>query len=218
MQHDFWLARWRDNMIGFHQDQASPALQRFYSQLRVAPGDRVFLPMCGKSLDMPWLEQQGQRVLGVELSPIAVKSFFVENGRTATVTVAGDFEAHDSGDIEILCGDYFRLPGALFADVQAVFDRASLIALPPDMRRRYANKMTELVRPGSRMLLVTMEYPQQQMDGPPFSVLEPEIRDLYGDHFSITVLNEEDILAAEPKFRDRGLDSLVEKTYLLQRE
>lgn len=218
MEHDFWHARWRDNMIGFHRADINPALLNHLDSLQLAPGDRVFVPLCGKSLDLAWLQQQGLRVLGVELSPIAAADFFNEQGTPASVTPVDGFESYRSGDIEILCGDFFALEKENLEGVRGVYDRAAMIALPPEMRRFYAAKMSDLLAPGCRLLLVTMEYAQEQMDGPPFSVTEQEVRDLYGDHFGITVLDSEDLLAKEPNFRERGLTHLVGKTYLLERK
>jgi len=218
MEHDFWHARWRDNQIGFHREDINPALLKHLDSLQLADGDRVFVPLCGKSLDLAWLEKQGLRVLGVELSPIAAATFFEEQGLDASVSKMDGFESYRGGDIEILCGDFFVLDKETMKDVRGVYDRAAMIALPPEMRRPYAAKMTDLLAPGCRLLLVTMEYPQEQMGGPPFAVMEQEVRDLYGDHFGITVLESEDLLAKEPGFRERGLTRLVGKTYLLERK
>ena len=217
MQKEFWLDRWQQNQIGFHQEEGNPALREFAGELKIAPGDLVFVPLCGKSLDLEWLRQQGYRVLGVELSTIAIKNFFVEQGKEASVTTHDAFQSYRNGDIEILCGDYFDLDADMFTDVRAVFDRAALIAMPPEMRQSYADKIAELLQSGTRILLVTMEYPDNQMQGPPFSVPEQNVRDLYEKNFSISVLQENDILAREPRFRERGLTSMVEKIYLLEK-
>jgi len=217
MQKEFWIERWQQNQIGFHQEEGNPALREYASELKLAPGDLVFVPLCGKSHDLEWLRQQGYRVMGVELSSIAANDFFVEHGQEVTITPRDPFQSYRSGDIEILCGDYFELGADMFTDVRAVFDRAALIAMPPEMRSAYVDKIGELVLPGTRILLVTMEYPQDQMQGPPFSVPEENVREMYGAEFSISVLKENDILAREPRFRERGLTSMVEKIYLLQK-
>jgi len=217
MQKEFWLERWQQNQIGFHQEEGNPALREFAGELEIAPGDLVFVPLCGKSRDLEWLQQQGYRVLGVELSTIAANDFFVEHGKEVSITSRDKFQSYRSGDIEILCGDYFDLDAEMFTDVRAVFDRAALIAMPPEMRPAYADKIAALLLPGTRILLVTMEYPDNQMQGPPFSVPEDNVRNLYGKNFSISVLQENDILAREPRFRERGLTSMVEKIYLLQK-
>lgn len=218
MDKDFWLERWQSNLIGFHQDDISPALIQYGDRLKLAAGDRVFVPMCGKSLDMAWLREQGYRVLGVELSPIAVTDFFSEYGQQPHVTEAGEFDSYRNGDIEILCGDFFSLTADMLRGVKAVFDRASLIALPIELRKRYATRMAELTGAGTRILLVTLEYPETEMQGPPFSVTEAEVRDLYGNDFAVTVLGSTDVLAQEPKFQQRGLTRLSEKIYTLERK
>jgi len=217
MQKEFWLERWQQNQIGFHQEEGNPALREFARELKLVPGDLVFVPLCGKSRDLEWLQQQGYSVLGVELSTIAANDFFVEHGKEVSITSRDKFQSYRSDDIEILCGDYFDLHAEMFTEVRAVFDRAALIAMPPEMRPAYAEKIAGLVSPGTRILLVTMEYPDNQMQGPPFSVPEENVRNLYGKNFSISVLQENDILAREPRFRERGLTSMVEKIYLLQK-
>ena len=218
MEKEFWLERWQSNQIGFHQADISPALLAYHDQLKVVAGDRVFVPMCGKSLDMDWLRQQGYRVAGVELSPIAIKDFFAGCQQQPEVTASGEFDLYRAGDIEIWCGDFFKLIPEMLAGVKAVFDRASLIALPVELRKRYAARMAELTDTGTRVLLVTLEYPESEMQGPPFSVTEAEVRDLYENDFGITVLESTDVLAQEPKFQQRGLTQLFEKVYLLQRK
>jgi thiopurine S-methyltransferase len=217
MQKEFWLERWQQNQIGFHQEEGNPALREFAGELNIAPGDLAFVPLCGKSRDLEWLHRQGYRVLGVELSSIAAKEFFAEHGKEPRVTTRDRFQSFRSGDIEILCGDYFDLTAEMFTDVRAVFDRAALIAMPPEMRPAYAEKITGLVSTGTRILLVTMEYPDNQMQGPPFSVPEENVRNLYNKNFNISILQENDILVREPRFRARGLTSMVEKIYLLQK-
>ena len=217
MQKEFWLERWQQNQIGFHQEEGNPALREFVGELKIVPGDMVFVPLCGKSQDLEWLHNQDYRVLGVELSSIAVEDFFAEQGKEVSVTQRDRFQSYRNDDIEILCGDYFDLNAEMFNEVRAVFDRAALIAMPPEMRPAYAENIAELVTPGTRILLVTMEYPDNQMQGPPFSVPEENVRELYSKEFSISVLQENDILAREPRFRERGLTSMVEKIYLLQK-
>jgi thiopurine S-methyltransferase len=154
-------------------------------------------------------------VLGVELSPIAVQEFFDENDLVPTVTEYGKFERWESDGLVLLCGDFFDLQPADLEGCKGVFDRASLIALPSDMRQQYAQHMKTLMPASVQILLITMEYLQEEMQGPPFSVHDPEVRKLYTPHFEISVLFEQDILAENPRFADRGISQLAEKVYRL---
>ncbi|HQR51038.1 MAG TPA: thiopurine S-methyltransferase [Methylophilaceae bacterium] len=215
MLHDFWHDRWQNNQIGFHQGEANAWLQQFWPALAVAPGSRVFVPLCGKSSDMLWLRAQSYAIVGVEISRLAVEAFFAENGMPVTVSTQGEFSVYESDGIRLYCGDYFALTAQHLDGVCAVFDRASLIALPPEMRAGYARHMRQLLPPGSQTLLVAFEYPQAEMQGPPFSVQEEEVRALYAAHCDITLLHVADILAQEPRFRDKGLSRLQEKVYAL---
>lgn len=217
MDPQFWLARWENQEIGFHQEQINLHLQQLWSALGVAAGQPVFVPLCGKSRDMLWLSGQGHPVLGVEISPLAVEAFFEENGLRPEQTVHGAFTEYRSGGLRILCGDFFALQPADLHGAAAVYDRASLIALPPTLRVQYARKMSELLGTGARLLLITLDYPQAEMDGPPFAVGQAEVEGLYSDAFEIEVCCELDVLEEQPRFRDKGLTRLTERVYTLRR-
>jgi thiopurine S-methyltransferase len=217
MEPDFWHQRWQDNLIGFHQRDINPHLATFWSRLQIKPGEQVFVPLSGKSLDMLWLRKR-YSVLGVELSPIAVEDFYKENGLLASHRQQGAFSVSETDNLCLLCGNYFDLQPAQLQRVRAVYDRAALVALPADMRPPYVTRLTSLLPASVSMLLVAMEYDQQQMKGPPFAVEEKEIHDLFEAHWSIQLLHEENILADEAKFRDRGLSRLSEKIYLLNKQ
>jgi len=215
MESDFWIERWKQKQIGFHQDEINAHLQDFWPGLGIPEGDRVFVPLCGKSSDMLWLRAQGYEVLGIELSSIAVKEFFTENELEPTITQNGDFQRWEADGLVLLCGDFFKLTTDDLANCSGVFDRASLIALPPEMRPDYARKMITIMPIDIRMLLVTMEYLQEEMQGPPFSVYEEEVRQLYKQNYDVSVLFEKDILTENPRFGERGISQLVEKVYQL---
>lgn len=217
MESEFWHERWRQNLIGFHQADINPHLQHFWPRLSAAAGGRVFVPLCGKSLDMLWLRDQGHPVLGVELSPLAVEAFFAENGLEYSQRSEKAFTRYQSGAIQLLCGDFFDLQPAHLQAVHAVYDRASLIAFPAGMRKRYVDHLNALLAENVSMLLVTLEYDQTQMQGPPFAVDEQEVGSLFSPRWSVELIFEDDVLAHEPRFRERGLTRLREKIYVLTR-
>lgn len=217
MQSEFWLERWRNQQIGFHQDRINPHLETHWPALGVEAGARVFVPLCGKSRDMLWLAAQGYRVTGIELSPLAVEAFFAENDLSPMRRQQGAFEVCSAGEIEIFCGDFFALSAADIAGVAAVYDRASLVALPPDMRQRYAAHMAQLLPTGTQILLVTFDYAQDEMSGPPFAVSEDEVRGLYDGAFAIDKLADLDALAENARFRQAGLTRLRERVFGLRR-
>ena len=217
MDPDFWQQRWRDNQIGFHQQQVTPLLEQYWAALGVAAGDQVFVPLAGKSRDMAWLAARGHRVLGVELSQLAVEQFFDEHGLTPTIRDSRHGTHYSAGGIELVCGDAFALDAAILADCAGVFDRAALIALPLPLRQRYAAELYSQLPRGCRGLLITLEYPQAEKDGPPFPVPEDEVRALYGRDWTIDVLERRDILAAQPGFIAEGVTELHTVAYRLQR-
>ena len=215
MNRDFWIERWVEGQIGFHQSEINGYLTRHWNKLQASQGDKVLVPLCGKSKDMLWLAEQGCKVLGVELSSLAIDAFFAENGISVSQYENASFKIAESDDISLWCGDFFDLDESHVKGLNCIYDRASLIALPPEMREKYSNHLKKLLPKGSRVLLVTMEYPQEEMNGPPFSVKHNEVHELYEEAFEIESLEEVDILAMNPQFKERGLSTLTEKSYLM---
>ncbi|WP_339516740.1 thiopurine S-methyltransferase [Pseudomonas sp. RL_15y_Pfl2_60] len=215
MQADFWQARWENNEIGFHAKQINSYLQANWSALGLQAGDQVFVPLCGKSLDLTWLAAQGLRVTGVELSQIAVEAFFAEQQLEPSITEEGVFKVYRAGSIEIYCGDFFEFDSSLVAGCKGFYDRAALIALPAEMRARYVQHMRAILPIGCQGILVTLIYDQAKMDGPPFSVADEEVEHLYSSGWQCRHLRTED--AFNRRFADRGLESLEESVYQLRR-
>lgn len=215
VERQFWIDRWQNDRIGFHRDEVSPFLTRHWSALGLQAGSRVLVPLAGKSLDMLWLANSGHRVLGVELSSRAVAQFLADNKLAAVEHESAQGRRYSSGDIELICGDVFDLDKASVAECAAVYDRAALIALPADMRRHYASLLTRILPAKCSMLLITLDYRQTEMTGPPFAVDEQEVHALYGANWQVDKLEARDILDQEPHFADKGLTSLQTVAYRL---
>ena len=216
MDPAFWHARWHEGRIGFHKATVTPQLERHWAALGLPAGGTVFVPLCGKSLDMAWLAGRGHRVLGVELSEVAVRDFFAGQGLVARTRETAYGVHHAAGPFELIVGDAFALDRALLADCVGVFDRAALVALPPEMRRRYAATTWAALPAGCRGLLVTLEYPQEQMAGPPFAVASDEVHALFGEDWAPVLLERRDILADEPRFIEAGCSALAAATWRLE--
>lgn len=214
MKKEYWLERWRQEEIGFHQGEINPYLRQYWPELQVVPGKQVFVPLCGKSRDMIWLREQNLSVLGVELSPLAVEAFFKENEYSPRHTVGEKFDHWDADGIGILCGDFFDLEKDDL-EMGAVYDRASLVALPPETRRAYADHLLRILPPAIRILLITFDYPQSEMSGPPFAVSTAEVEILYGKCADVRLLAKLDVLAENPRFQQRGISRLQESIFLL---
>jgi thiopurine S-methyltransferase len=214
---EFWHQRWRDNQIGFHQSRATPLLEQYWDAIEVPAGARVFVPLCGKSLDLLWLAGRGHRVLGVELSQLAVDQFFAEHALTPTVQDAPYGRRHVAGAIEIVCGDVFAPDADVLADCAGVYDRAALIALPQQLRERYAQEVYSRLPAGCRGLLVTLEFPPHEKNGPPFPVPEDEVESLYSRDWRLHLLERRDILAEQPGFAGEGVTRLHTSAWELQR-
>lgn len=188
---DFWLDIWQDQQqYGFHQSGFNPLLQRFWHRLNAPINGRVLVPLCGKSLDMIWLANQGCEVIGVELSPIAVKAFFKENGLKAKKQRIGSFVRWKSGRIVIWCGDFFALSPQQLGRIDAVFDRAALTALPEDCRNLYIVQLLNLINHNTSLLLLTSEdisgEPGQTRD-----TVDQDLAALCQGHFTVKLLHTE---------------------------
>ncbi|MBI2277174.1 MAG: thiopurine S-methyltransferase [Dechloromonas sp.] len=213
--NELWQQSWRDKNIDFHQKAVNPHLVRFWSSLGLAAGARVFVPLCGKSLDMLWLAGQGHPVIGVELSPLAVRAFFRENKIQPTRRPVGSFTLWEHGRIGILCGDFFALGAAHLGDIAAVFDRASLTALPDDLRGAYLAHLGKILPAACKMLLLTTEEPEDgETQGQPFAVAD-EIASLYTAAFDIRLSHVESIFEADPDPAISAPLRVEQKVYLL---
>jgi len=198
-----WLERWREGRIGFHRDHPHPMLVKHWPGLGVRPGTKVLVPLCGKSLDMRWLAGQAHPVLGIELAPEAIEQFMAEGEGVATRYRQAGFQVCRQGNVELWCGDFFHFHIEQAAEIGAFYDRASLIALPPATRQRYAFHLAQLVPPGSQGLLVSLTRPPGDEGGPPFGVSDEEVRQLFAPNFRVTLLEQ-----GEPEpgsgFRERA--------------
>ena len=186
MEPQFWRDRWEEGRIGFHKDVVHPHLVAHLPRLGLTPGARVFVPLCGKTLDIGWLASQGYRVVGAELSEIAVRELFEGLGVEAEVVSAGPLALWRWAGVEIFVGDLFDLDAARLGPVDAIYDRAALVALPEAMRARYAEALVEMTG-SAPQLAITFEYDQTKMAGPPFSVTPEEVQRLYGGVYALEV-------------------------------
>lgn len=215
MEADYWRQRWEEKNIPFHEGRVNGYLKIYFERLSCKPGDRVFVPLCGKALDMKWICDRGCEVLGVELSPIAVTEYFQENEIEYRCSREPPFDVFRGGGARLLCGDVFHMDAARFQGIKAVYDRAAYIAFDPDHRRRYAEFFCEMLPEGAPVLLLTLEYPQALMDGPPFSVGEAEVQKRFSSRYRVVHLETRDIIQSQPRFQQKGLSELLAHAFIL---
>jgi len=187
MEASFWHAKWEKGEIAFHQDEVNPLLLEHFGTLSLPTGSRVFVPLCGKTRDIPWLLASGYRVAGAELSRLAVEQLFADMGLAPSVSQVGPLTHFAADNIDIYCGDIFELSGSELGQVDAVYDRAALVALPADMRQRYADHLATITS-RARQLLIAYEYDQSLQDGPPFAVGADEVQRLYSRQYEVALL------------------------------
>lgn len=192
MEATFWHRKWEVGETGFHEAEANPLLTSHFDKLNVAKGGRVFLPLCGKTSAVSWLLAGGYRVVGAELSELAITELFADLGLAPEITKLGELARFSAKDIDIFVGDIFGLSAEQLGSVDAIYDRAALVALPADMRKRYTSLLIEITRTAPQ-LLITYDYDQQLMDGPPFSVKEEEVKRHYAGTYHLNPVSTADI-------------------------
>ena len=218
MDPSYWQNKWQIQDIGFNQTKPNPLLQRYIDRLQLQQNARIFVPLCGKTIDMIWLAQQGYEVIGVELSDIACDAFFTEHHIEPQITQIDQFTVyqHPSARITLLSGDFFKLTKEILGPFDAVYDRAALIALPPKLRPQYVQHLTELLAPNTAILLITLAYPQDTFSGPPFSVEEMEVEALFGGKLAITKLYHQEISKMPTHLQNKGLTTSIEEVFCLK--
>ena len=188
----FWEHRWATEQIGWHRAVHNDMMVEHWPAIGAPEGCEVLVPLCGKSLDMHWLAEQGHSVVGLELVEQGVKAFFDEAGLSPDRTEQDDHVRYSSGPFTLLQGDALGLaPGTVQAE--AWYDRAAMIALPDDMRTAYVEQLRQQTKPGAVGLLITFAYPQKEMSGPPFALLDEDVHRHFAEGFEVEHLAKTDL-------------------------
>ncbi|MEM8640066.1 MAG: thiopurine S-methyltransferase [Cyanobacteria bacterium P01_G01_bin.54] len=210
MDLGFWRQRWESNHITFHKSEANTLLLNHFGQLALAQDSRVFVPLCGKTLDIAWLLSQGYRVVGAELIAMAIEQLFTELGVEPKISQLGDFSLYSAPNLDIFVGDIFNLSGERLGPVDAIYDRAALVALPEAMRQQYTRHLTEITQTAPQ-LLITFEYDQSLMAGPPFSISTAEVHQHYQSRYNLSLVSTTDVAGGL-----KGKCAATENVWLLQ--
>jgi thiopurine S-methyltransferase len=211
MDANFWHDRWANNEIGFHKSDANPLLMQYFDKLALAKGRRVLVPLCGKTLDITWLLSKGFSVAGAELSLMAIEQLFAQLEVKPTITRKGEIDHYQAHNIDIFVGDIFHVTRTMLGPVDAIYDRAALVALPPNMRSRYTEHITDITDHAPQ-LLICYEYDQRLAEGPPFSVTNEEVHRHYGYRYQVSLLASTDVPGGL-----KGKCAAMEHVWLLRR-
>ena len=214
MDLEFWHEKWNKNETGFHLKQTHPLLKKHLTADRLNAIKTVFVPLCGKTLDIQYLLDLGLNVVANELSEVAVQELFKGLDVEPEISEWSGGACYSTGKLKVWVGDFFELTAEQLESVDLVYDRAALIALPRDMRDSYA-KHIKSITGNAPQFLITLAYDQNIMSGPPFSVDKKEVEQHYAEMYEIGVLSSKEIIEYESKFASRGLTSLVESAYWL---
>ena len=220
MKHEFWNERWQQRHIGFHLGHPHDWLVAAHE--RIPAASRIYVPLCGKTVDLVWLRDQGHDVIGCEFVASAIQDFFREHelsAQTERRESGGDsYECHRTPGLSVLQGDALNLSPALVGGaIDVIFDRAALVALDPTSRQRYVDGLHSLLRPGGHILLIAFAYDQSRIAGPPWSIDAPTIESLFGERFAIETLA---VRAEEgnPRFQAAGVQEMEERCCWLTRK
>ena len=210
MDASFWHQKWEKNEIAFHQNEANPLLVKYFSELSLVKGSRIFIPLCGKTRDIAWLLTNGYCVAGAELSKVAIEQLFAELGVEPKISNVGNLELYSATNIDIFVGNIFDLSSNLLGEVDAIYDRAALVALPLEMRRQYTKHLMQITDKAPQ-LLISYEYDQSMIDGPPFSISKEEVSRHYADSYELTPIASVDVSGGM-----KGKCAAIENVWLLK--
>lgn len=214
MEPKFWIEAWNEGRTAFHQENCHEKLTEYFPLLHPKKGQKVLVPLCGKSKDLLWLHGLELNVHGVELHDDAVGSFFSENGLSIDKkTTDQDFNHYRHGNLVLSCGDFFALKETNAYDY--IYDRAALVALPFEMRKKYAQVIRQSLKPKGKYLLIVYEYDQAKLEGPPFSVDANEIHRLYEEKFTVKLMESQRPMTEGPRLS--AFENLEQKVYVLEK-
>lgn len=215
MENHYWLDKWQNNDIAFHENNINTHLKIYLEKLNLNPGDTILVPLCGKTKDMLWLAECGLQVIGIELSPIACHDFFAELNITPQITKLSHFTKYQYNNIQILCGDIFTLSNSDLPIIHAIFDCKSLIALPPNLRKKYVDHILGCTGDNIKILLLVLDT-NCHTNTPPYSVNNIEVELLYGSHFKIELLKALPFTTIPEHLLKKGYSEITENVYLLE--
>ena len=208
----FWHNRWQTQQIGWHRGAYNDLLTKHWERIGSKKGDQVLVPLCGKSLDMLWFASRGHTVVGLEMVKEAIQAFFEENKLDVSCETIHEQIHHTSEPFTIIEGDIFNLTAGL-TQADAWYDRAAMIAIPPTMREAYVEQIRQLTKPNAVGLLITFTYPQEEMEGPPFSLSDNEVKELFSNGFEVECLEQLDLTNE----KDRGLSQVTSSVFRINK-
>jgi len=217
-EHNYWLKRWQENNTAFNQDSVNPLLVKYFNDFALQPKSNVLVPLCGKSIDMLWLSQQAHQVIGVELSEIACETFFKTHDLDFEKTELDHHARYQGENITLLAGDFFQLTKTMLEPIDLIYDRAALIALPEKTRQQYAEKLIALSEGYTKILLISIDYDQSEMAGPPFSNPLDTIQKLYGQQFDVKLLERQPKFPVSSHLQEKGLKRADDLAIKLERK
>jgi thiopurine S-methyltransferase len=209
---EFWHNRWMSQQTGWHRAEFNDLLVKHWSTIGATAQGEVLVPLCGKSLDMVWLAEQGHTVVGLDMVKQAIETFFEEQGLEVESTEHDHHTRHVHPPFTLLHGNVLEIkPKTVQAD--AWYDRAAMIALPVESREAYVAQLRQQTKPGAVGLLITFAYPQEQMQGPPFSLQDEHVFELFSEGFDVECLETREL----EDEKERGLSSLSTSVFKIQK-
>jgi thiopurine S-methyltransferase len=215
--HKEWAGYWAEGRTGFHRSAVHEVLERHWERLAPTADRRVLVPLCGKTLDLPWLASRCAEVVGSEWVEQAVQTFFAEQGLSPDKVALAEHQRYSSANLSLVQGDFMTLQASEIGRFEACWDRAAMVALPQQVRDRYVPSLVSLMQPGGRILLVTYDTEKPIEEGPPYCVRPGEAARRYAAFGQVTLLESiEHTPENNPKVREKGLPWMREDVFLVE--
>lgn len=212
---DFWLKKWEINDIFFHRKEVNPDIIEYFPKLNLQANSRVFVPLCGKSKDMTWLLSAGYSVIGNELSSIACETFFAEQNVVPNITEQGSFVEYQYTNIKLLCGDFFKLTSSEVGQIDAVYDSKALIALPPDLRKKYIDHLVHLSNRMTKYFVIILET-EDKIQSPPYPLTSMDVKELFGSNFEFKIAKSSPLTRLSDHLIKKGYKNVTETIMFIQ--
>ncbi|XP_013388873.1 probable thiopurine S-methyltransferase [Lingula anatina] len=190
---DGWIGAWERNSTRWHMPNVNCFLEEFLDVLLAGKkAAKILVPLCGKTIDMKWLADLGHTVIGVDGAEKAATEFFTEQNIAYKVepcdAIQGTLCCSMDNKIRIYVGDFFKFNQDFEGQFDAIWDRASLVAIDESDRLQYVNILNSVLKPGCHCLIEAMDFIPSEKSGSPHAIPLECVRELFGNDYNVKLL------------------------------
>lgn len=203
-----WKECWNTPNVEFHNPQLNELFVKYHQRMLTRPGMRIFVPLCGKAVEMKWLVDHGHKVVGLEAAPVPCKAFFEENGIPYNVKemkgIHGEkYESLDHNIVIYSC-DFFLFTADICGEFDGIWDSGGLNSMDVEDREAYIRRIRTLMGKGCVNLTEFVNFDKSMVDIT-WSMTKEELQKVFGEGFIVEDLNE---MAAPQRLKRQGCDTL----------